>query len=202
MNRHLFAAREMLKAAKAILSEYEYIYDPEHRNRPEGGGWEKTQGGWSRGKEERIDENESPRGEPDPAREFWDMQESLLNAAWTDCQRDCDAEAELGGESAAPPDEVLDQFQEMMPNLPPEYFSAEWDDMKGELFFPMRTDEGDRYRIGYDVGMERYFWRHEPDKWNGEDDSTYAASLADAKKGLEGHLAEDKEAKRRAVYEE
>ena len=54
MNKHLFAAREMVRVAKALIAySYGYIYDPEHRNRPEGGGWEKTDKGWSRGKEEK-----------------------------------------------------------------------------------------------------------------------------------------------------
>lgn len=32
-----------------IAEESDYKYDPEHKHKPEGGGWERTQGGWSKG---------------------------------------------------------------------------------------------------------------------------------------------------------
>lgn len=39
------------KIAKKILSDYEYIYDPEHKKNP-GGGFERTEEGWSKGGED------------------------------------------------------------------------------------------------------------------------------------------------------
>ena len=58
MNRSLFAARELLRAAKAILADYSYIYDPKHMNRPYGGSWEKTEKGWSRNKSPRKNKSD------------------------------------------------------------------------------------------------------------------------------------------------
>ena len=50
MDREILVARKLMKTAKAILAGYEYLHDPDHKKRPEGGGWEKTKSGWSRGK--------------------------------------------------------------------------------------------------------------------------------------------------------
>ena len=50
-------AREILRIAKSVLAEsdYDYVYDPEHKKRPVGGGWEKTDKGWTRNKKEKRD---------------------------------------------------------------------------------------------------------------------------------------------------
>ena len=66
MNRRIFAAKELLKTAKAILADTDYIYDPDHRKRPEGGGWEKTEKGWTKNKK-------SEDGEKEPGAELEDV---------------------------------------------------------------------------------------------------------------------------------
>jgi len=49
--------KELLFVAKLIKAkpEYEYAWDPDHKNKPKGEGWEQTDAGWSRntGKEEK-----------------------------------------------------------------------------------------------------------------------------------------------------
>ena len=52
------AVSEILKVAKDLLAmDYEYTYDPQHKKRPRGGGWQETEEGWSRGKEPATKEN-------------------------------------------------------------------------------------------------------------------------------------------------
>ena len=48
MNNKILTAKALLATAKAILSDYDYIYDPDHKKRPGGGGWAKTDKGWSK----------------------------------------------------------------------------------------------------------------------------------------------------------
>ena len=45
-------AQELLRVAKDLsaVKDYEYKYDPQHKQRPHGGGWVKTEEGWSKGK--------------------------------------------------------------------------------------------------------------------------------------------------------
>jgi len=35
------------------MSDYDYKYDPDHKNKPQGGGWEQTEKGWSKGDYEK-----------------------------------------------------------------------------------------------------------------------------------------------------
>lgn len=48
-------ASELLRIAKVLLAvkDYEYVYDPDHKKRPSGGGWQKTEKGWQKGKQEK-----------------------------------------------------------------------------------------------------------------------------------------------------
>ena len=49
--------REIILIAKSLLAENssEYKYDPDHKHRPQGGGWEKTEKGWTQNKKEKRD---------------------------------------------------------------------------------------------------------------------------------------------------
>ena len=49
-NRKL-VANALLAVAKAVKAE-DYRYDPEHKHKPQGGGWQKTEKGWSKVKKE------------------------------------------------------------------------------------------------------------------------------------------------------
>ena len=52
-------ANELLKIAKAVQAEdYNYSYDPEHKKKPAGGGWAKTDKGWQKGKSENSGESQ------------------------------------------------------------------------------------------------------------------------------------------------
>ena len=54
-------AKELLKVAKELIADkdYEYIYDPEHRKHP-GGGYQKTQKGWQKGKKQKSGNGTAP----------------------------------------------------------------------------------------------------------------------------------------------
>ena len=57
MNRKLIA-RQLCILAKSVLAEdSDYVYDPDHKHKPKGGHWEKTEKGWSQKKEEVVLEN-------------------------------------------------------------------------------------------------------------------------------------------------
>lgn len=45
-------ARELILTAKELLADTksDYVYDPDHKNKPKGGGWEKTEKGWTQKK--------------------------------------------------------------------------------------------------------------------------------------------------------
>lgn len=53
MNRKMIA-RELVLVAKNLIAEDEdgYVYDPDHKNKPKGGGWEKTEKGWTQNKKD------------------------------------------------------------------------------------------------------------------------------------------------------
>lgn len=53
MNRKMIA-RELVLVAKNLIAEDKdgYVYDPDHKNKPKGGGWEKTEKGWTQNKGE------------------------------------------------------------------------------------------------------------------------------------------------------
>ena len=59
MNRRILAAKALLATAKAILASKDYIWDPDHRKRPEGGGWEKTEKGWTQKKRQKSSEKKT-----------------------------------------------------------------------------------------------------------------------------------------------
>lgn len=47
-------ARELILTAKSLLvDKSDYKYDPDHKHKPQGGGWEKTEKGWTQKKEKR-----------------------------------------------------------------------------------------------------------------------------------------------------
>ena len=51
----LMVAKELNKMAKELVAkDYEYIYDPDHKKHP-GGGFQKTEKGWQKGKQEKKD---------------------------------------------------------------------------------------------------------------------------------------------------
>ena len=54
ISRKLIAS-SLLKVAKSVLAkdEDDYRYDPEHKHKPQGGGWQKTEKGWSKQKKEK-----------------------------------------------------------------------------------------------------------------------------------------------------
>lgn len=82
--------KELQRIAKALVA-YEYAYDPEHKNKPEGTGWKQTDAGWAKGdkeepKEEKwegkkdgeyyYDAMESEgEGDRDPDENIWDEPE-------------------------------------------------------------------------------------------------------------------------------
>ena len=59
MNKRL-VARELLLIAKNLIAEdkNKYIYDPDHKHKPQGGGWEKTEKGWTQNKREKKEKKE------------------------------------------------------------------------------------------------------------------------------------------------
>ena len=49
----LKTASDLLRLAEILTADnYKYIYDPEHKKHP-GGGYEKTEKGWQKGKQEK-----------------------------------------------------------------------------------------------------------------------------------------------------
>jgi len=49
MKENIKLAKKLVKVAKSLVSaDYEYIYDPDHKNHP-GGGYIKTEKGWAKG---------------------------------------------------------------------------------------------------------------------------------------------------------
>ena len=69
------------KIAKKILAEdYEYQYDPEHKVKPAGGGWTKTEKGWQKGKsedkEDKPEKKEEPKSEK-PKAELTDIEKNV-----------------------------------------------------------------------------------------------------------------------------
>lgn len=49
-------ARKLILIAKSLLADKsDYKYDPDHKHKPQGGGWEKTDKGWTRNKKEKRD---------------------------------------------------------------------------------------------------------------------------------------------------
>ena len=59
--KKLKIAEEIIKTAEQLMfaDDYEYIYDPDHKKNP-GGGYVKTESGWSKGKENK-DENKQEK---------------------------------------------------------------------------------------------------------------------------------------------
>jgi hypothetical protein len=56
MNRKLIARQLILEAKKLLAAgkkDSDYVYDPDHKHKPKGGHWEKTEKGWSQKKEEK-----------------------------------------------------------------------------------------------------------------------------------------------------
>lgn len=55
MNKKMIA-RELVLVAKKLIAEDKdgYVYDPDHKHKPKGGGWVKTNKGWSQKKEEKT----------------------------------------------------------------------------------------------------------------------------------------------------
>lgn len=63
MNRKMIA-RELVLVAKNLIAEDKdgYVYDPDHKNKPKGGGWEKTDKGWTQNKrEDSKSESSTPK---------------------------------------------------------------------------------------------------------------------------------------------
>lgn len=56
MNKKMIA-RELVLVAKKLIAEDKdgYVYDPDHKNKPKGGGWEKTEKGWSKNNKKEKD---------------------------------------------------------------------------------------------------------------------------------------------------
>ena len=61
MNNNVKLAKRLLKIAKALVADSDYIYDPEHKKHP-GGGYHKTENGWS--KSEQKQENNGNSNAP------------------------------------------------------------------------------------------------------------------------------------------
>ena len=57
MNRKLIARQLCILAKNVLAEESNYVYDPDHKHKPKGGHWEKTEKGWSQKKEEVVLEN-------------------------------------------------------------------------------------------------------------------------------------------------
>lgn len=53
-------ALEILKAARRLLADAEYVHDPDHDNKPSGGNWHKTDKGWSTSEEEGNKKEDEP----------------------------------------------------------------------------------------------------------------------------------------------
>ena len=58
-------ARKML-----LAKDYEYSYDPKHEKKPDGGGWEKTENGWSKNISEKKQDSSIDRKNPTVPKEF------------------------------------------------------------------------------------------------------------------------------------
>ena len=64
-------ASEILKIARFVmaLSEDEYRYDPNHENKPEGSGWQKTDKGWTQNKETQDAQPSQEKNKAQPSQE-------------------------------------------------------------------------------------------------------------------------------------
>ena len=66
----LMVARELNKMAKELIAkDYEYIYDPDHKKHP-GGGFQKTEKGWQKGKQEKKEQKPAEISKDQQYREF------------------------------------------------------------------------------------------------------------------------------------
>ena len=62
ISKNLIAC-ELIKLAKAVKADGEdYRYDPEHKHKPTGGGWQKTEKGWTQSKQEGGHRNDGESG--------------------------------------------------------------------------------------------------------------------------------------------
>ena len=72
MEKSIQASRDIFRVAKALFAGRDYIYDPDHKKRPEGGGWEKTEKGWTKKKREKKDEgaggSKTPKESPEESK--------------------------------------------------------------------------------------------------------------------------------------
>ena len=77
-NLHLRIAEEVLKVAEELVfaDDYEYIYDPDHKKRP-GGGYIKTENGWSKGKKEKEESKGKTTDKSAPNVEMTSQQKEL-----------------------------------------------------------------------------------------------------------------------------
>ena len=59
MNRKLIARQLCILAKNVLAEDSDYVYDPDHKHKPKGGHWEKTEKGWTTKKQDapkqRID---------------------------------------------------------------------------------------------------------------------------------------------------
>ena len=80
MNRKLIA-RQLILEAKRLLAagkdESDYVYDPDHKHKPKGGHWEKTEKGWSQKKNNQHDKKK--KGENVGQKEFSSLMKKLEN---------------------------------------------------------------------------------------------------------------------------
>ena len=90
MNRK-FIARQLILEAKRLLAagkdDSDYVYDPDHKHKPKGGHWEKTEKGWSQKKKEEKKPSKKQNFEIDFSSNSWldtnvrkmDMTDELAN---------------------------------------------------------------------------------------------------------------------------
>ena len=54
MNKKMIARELVMMAKNLVADEADYKYDPDHKHKPQGGGWEKTEKGWSKKEKKEL----------------------------------------------------------------------------------------------------------------------------------------------------
>lgn len=76
MNTNKIVAKKIYALAEEIQADSDYVYDPQHKNRPHGGGnWHKTDKGWSTKEVEKT--NQSTSSFPKSMKERLELAEDI-----------------------------------------------------------------------------------------------------------------------------
>lgn len=77
--RRDYGESEMVKA-----DDYEYHYDPDHKTKPSGGGWEKTDKGWQKGKQKEEESKGTGSKPSETPKKFNEHSDSWFDGAMID----------------------------------------------------------------------------------------------------------------------